>query len=152
VLTHISLEEHTMISLELAQELRDAGLAWQPAERDTFGLPDRDMDEQVFVVSPLPALIQRVNGHPVVAFQASAEWALDYVMLAEAIWLPSEAQLRERLSADLGPGSPLRLDRSDAGYSCTIGIDGARVSFDGPDAAAAYGAALLALLRRRAAG
>jgi len=141
-----------MISLELARQLRDAGLVWQPAERDTFALPDRDMDEQVFVVSPLPALVQRVNGYPVVAFQASAEWALDYVMLAEAIWLPSEAQLRERLDAALGPGSPLRLDRSDAGYSCTIGIDGARVSFSGPNAAIAYGQALLAVLNRRAGG
>ena len=51
-----------MISLELARELRDAGLAWQPAERDAFGLPDRDMDEQVFVVSPLPALIRMSSG------------------------------------------------------------------------------------------
>jgi hypothetical protein len=137
-----------MISLELAQQLHDAGLWWQPAERDTFALPDRDMDDQVFVVSPLPAILQRLNGEPVVAFQASAEWALDYVLLADVIWLPSEAQLRERLSAVLGPGSPLRLDRSDVGYSCTIGLEGARASFDHEDAAGAYGQALLALLQR----
>ncbi|HMQ30608.1 MAG TPA: hypothetical protein PKD53_07750 [Chloroflexaceae bacterium] len=131
-----------MISLNLAMRLRDAGLAWRPAERDAFGLPGRGMDEQVFVVSPVPALVQRYNGHPVVAFQASAEWALDYVMLAEAVWLPEEGQLREALAEALPPGEELRLTRVDGGYICAAGP----ASFEGPDAATAYGLALLAAL------
>jgi hypothetical protein len=132
-----------MISLELAQQLHDAGLDWLPAERDVFALPGRGMDDQVFVVTPLPALVQRVNGYPVVAFQASAEWALDYVMLAEALWMPSETQLREALVAELPPGAALRLDRTGDGYSCLVGSG----RFDAPDAATAYGRALLAALR-----
>ena len=137
-----------MISLELAGRLRDAGLRWNPAERDLFALPERDMDDQLFVVSPLPALIQRLNGHSVVAFQASAEWALDYVMLAEVIWMPSEAQLRELLERTMTPDAPLRLERSASGYSCTIGLDGLPASYERDDAADAYAMALLAVLAR----
>jgi hypothetical protein len=138
-----------MISLELAGQLRDAGLQWRPAERDIFALPDRDMDDQVFVVSPLPALVQRVNGYPVVAFQASAEWALDYVMLAEVLWMPSETQLREALGAHLQPGETLRLDRTAEGYSCSFGSAVGARQFDGPDAETAYGRALLSVLQGR---
>jgi hypothetical protein len=135
-----------MISLEMARQLREAGLSWRPAERDTFALPGRDMDDQVFVVSPLPALVQIYSGQPVVAFQASAEWALDYVLLAEALWLPSEHQLREALVARLSADAPLALERSAAGYRCSIGIGGAPRSFAGPDAEAAYADALIAAL------
>lgn len=141
-----------MISLELAGRLRDAGLRWNPAERDLFALPERDMDDQLFVVSPLPALIQRLNGHPVVAFQASAEWALDYVMLAEVIWMPSEAQLRELLEARIAPEVPLRLERSASGYCCTISLGDVPASYERADAADAYAMALLAVLARDGAG
>lgn len=137
-----------MISLELAGALRDAGLDWAPAERDIFALPGRGMDDQVFVITPLPALVQRVNGHPVVAFQASAEWALDYVMLVEALWMPSETQLREALEGELGAGARLGLERTDAGYCCVVGAgEGGGRRYEGPDASAAYGHALLAALR-----
>jgi hypothetical protein len=137
-----------MISLELAQQLRDAGLAWRPAERDSFVLPGRGMDEQIFVVSPVPAIVQLYNGQPVVAFQASAEWALDYVMLTEALWLPEEGQLREALAGAVAPEAELRVERLADGYSCTVGLAGAPARFDGPDAATAMGRALLAALQQ----
>jgi hypothetical protein len=38
-----------VLSLELAVALRDAGVEWVPAPGDVFVLPDRDLDEQVFV-------------------------------------------------------------------------------------------------------
>jgi hypothetical protein len=135
-----------MISLEMARQLREAGLEWRPAERDTFALPGRDMDDQVFVVSPLPALVQLYNGSPVVAFQASAEWALDYVMLVEALWMPSESQLREALADLIDPDAPLGLARTADGYSCAVAIGGQKRSFSGPDAEAAYANALVAAL------
>jgi hypothetical protein len=135
-----------MISMEMARQLREAGLEWRPAERDIFALPGRDMDDQVFVVSPLPALVQLYNGLPVVAFQASAEWALDYVMLVEALWMPSEGQIREALAAMLEPGAPMSLSRTDQGYRCAVGIGGQTRSFDGPDADTAYAHALVAAL------
>lgn len=135
-----------MISLDLALELRAAGLVWHPAERDTFALPGRGMDEEVFVISLLPAMIQRYNGYPVVAFQASAEWALDYVLLAEAVWMPSEGQLREALAARLTPDAELRVERSAGGYSCTVGLADGPAHFSGPDAETAYGRALVTAL------
>ncbi|GAB4189551.1 MAG: hypothetical protein OHK0022_01930 [Roseiflexaceae bacterium] len=135
-----------MISLELAQRLRQAGLRWQPAEHDTFALPDRQMDSQVFVLSAQPALIQLYNGDPVVTFQGSTEWALDYVFLTEVIWLPSEAQLREALAQRLGPDAPLRLDRTPTGYCCTFAHGEHLREAAAPDAAEAYGLALLELL------
>ncbi|MBX0330260.1 hypothetical protein K2Z83_21565 [Oscillochloris sp. ZM17-4] len=135
-----------MISLEMARQLREAGLEWRPAERDVFALPGHDMDGQVFVVSPLPALVQRYNGMPVVAFQTSAEWALDYVMLAEAMWMPSEGQLREALAGLLAPDAPLGLSRTALGYRCAIALGGQPRSFDGPDAETAYAQALIAAL------
>jgi hypothetical protein len=131
-----------MIGLDLAMRLREAGLAWRPVERDIFALPGHAMDDQVFVVSPVPALVQLYNGHPVVAFQASAEWALDYVMLSEVVWMPSEHQLRETLAATLAPGAELRLTRVDGGYICAAGP----TSYEGPDAETAYGLALLEAL------
>lgn len=135
-----------MISLELAGRLRDAGLVWSPVERDIFALPGRDMDDQVFVVSALPALVQRVNGYPVVAFQASAEWALDYVMLAEALWLPSEGQLRVALEDRLPAAAALRLERAAGGYRCTVDEGAGLRRYEGGDAETAYGLALLSLL------
>jgi hypothetical protein len=104
------------------------------------------MDDQVFVVSPLPALVQRYNGLPVVAFQASAEWALDYVMLADVLWMPSEGQLREALLALLAPDAPMSLARSPLGFRCAVEVGGRPRSFDGPDAETAYARALLAAL------
>lgn len=135
-----------MISIEMARQLREAGLEWRPAERDTFALPGRDMDDLAFVVSPLPALVQRYNGMPVVTFQASAEWALDFVMLAEALWMPSESQLREELALRLAPGAPLTLARIPLGYRCEIGLGGQTRAFEDRDAEAAYAHALLAAL------
>lgn len=135
-----------MISYELAWQLRDAGLEWRPAERDMFAMPGGDLEGQVFVVSALPALVQLYNGHPVIAFQGSAEWALDYVMLTEALWLPQEHQLRETLVARLGPDAPLSLARTPSGYRCDISLAGAPQAFDGPDAESAYARALLAAL------
>jgi hypothetical protein len=135
-----------MISVEMARQLREAGLEWRPVERDVFALPGHDMDGQVFVVSPLPALVQLYNGQPVVAFQASAEWALDYVTLAETLWMPSEGQLREALIAQLAPGAPMSLARTPAGYSCAIDLGGQSQSFGGPDAETAYAQALIAAL------
>lgn len=135
-----------MISLDLAQQLRTAGLTWQPVERDLFALPDREMDEHIFVISVLPAQIQLHNGRPAVAFLASAEWALDYVLLGEAVWLPHESQLREALSARIAPEATLALTRHMGGYRCTVELAGVDRHFDAPNAETAYAFALLEAL------
>jgi len=40
-----------VIALGLALRLRDSGLAWNPVAGDRFIIPDRDMDDEVFVLS-----------------------------------------------------------------------------------------------------
>lgn len=139
-----------MISVELAQRLRQAGLVWRPAEGDRFVLPDRQMDAQVFVLTAQPALIQLYNGSPVVTFHGSSEWALDYVFLSEALWLPTETQLREALAAALTPEAPLGLERAPQGYRCTFGYADRPREASAADAETAYALALLGCLEQPA--
>ena len=87
-----------VISLELAVALRTAGVRWHPRPGDSFVVPDREMDEQVFVLSDM--VIQTVevpDGPPILAFNGTTEWALDSLEAAEAVWLPREDQLRALL-------------------------------------------------------
>lgn len=135
-----------MISTELAQRLREAGLNWSPTERDTFAVPTGPLENQIFVISQLTALIQLYNNNRVVAFHGSSEWALDYVLLTDVIWLPSETQLRNELAQRIGDDAPLRLDRISSGYRCQIADLDQMCDFDAPDAESAYALALLHML------
>lgn len=140
-----------MLSLSLARQLKEAGLAWQPAVHDFFAVPDRGLDERVFVISSMAVLVELLQGQPAVTFHGTAEWALDYVMLAELVWLPSEAQLRQALEATL-PAEPeplLRLTRITGGYRCEIRAGGRPLVFEAAAASEAYAAALLHVLRSR---
>jgi hypothetical protein len=134
-----------VLSLELSLALRDAGVRWEPTPGDVFVLPDRDLDEQVFVLSDM--VIQRVEvpgGSPILAFNGTTEWALDSLEAHEAVWLPREDQLRALLGAafvslERVPGPP-------EGYAVsTVGPAGALRHVD-VTAEAAYARALLANL------
>jgi hypothetical protein len=138
-----------VISSELALRLKQAGLEWRPAERDFFMMPEHNLDEQVFVVSGLPALVQNFRGEMSITFHGSIEWALDYVLLAEAVWLPTETQLRTALAAAIGDDAPLRLDRTGAGYRLQIASGADLLDFDSADAEGAYALALLHVLESR---
>ena len=93
-----------MISSELALRLKQAGLEWRPAERDFFMMPEHNLDEQIFVVSALPALVQNFHSEMSITFHGSIEWALDYVLLSEAVWLPAdEERWRAYLTDDEPP-------------------------------------------------
>ena len=128
-----------MLSLELARGLRAAGVVWHPTPGDAFVLPDRDLDDQVFVLSDM--VIQTVdlpNGSPILAFNGTTEWALDSLEAHEAVWLPREDQLRTLLgdtfvALERVPGPP-------EGYAVTT--DGGR--HVDVTAEAAYARALLA--------
>ena len=139
-----------MISSELAQRLKSAGLEWQPAERDFFMMPEHNLEGQVFVVSALPALVQNFRGEMSITFHGSIEWALDYVVLSEAVWLPTETQLRTALAQAIGDEAPLRLDRTQAGYRLQIALDADLPEFEAKDAEDAYALALLHVLEARA--
>lgn len=139
-----------MIEPELARQLKQAGLEWHPAKRDSFMIPGSDLAEDVFTLSDQTILVQAFNNEYTVTFHGSVEWALDQVMLADVIWLPSETQLREAIQQRLDGDGSLLLYGSRAAYRCSfIYLEQERV-FEGINAEEAYAQALLYLLRRQA--
>ncbi len=86
-----------VISLDLAQRLEDAGVAWIPAQGDRFMVRDRDLDDAVFVVSSMVVEVHDLPTGRLLGFNGTTEWALDSVQQREALWLPREDQLRALL-------------------------------------------------------
>ena len=130
-----------MIGIETAEELRGAGLAWKPGVGDRFAIPDRDMDDQVFVLSDMTIEVRSVPQGRVIGFNGTTEWALDDVEIDEALWLPREDQLRELLG-----GTFRALRRVTHGYDVEMSLLGEDHTFSAPTPEAAYAAALLHLL------
>jgi hypothetical protein len=130
-----------VLSVASARALRDAGLRWTPARGDTFVMPERDMDGDVFVLSDMTIDVHQFPGGPVIGFNGTTEWALDSVAQSEALWLPAEHQLRERLGDAFAGLAP-----TGDGYRVTLRVDGVTSGYEGSDPAEAYAAALLALL------
>ena len=137
-----------MISRELALALRDAGLAWHPSSGDAFQLDlpanvEAEAEAEVFTVSEMTIEARRYPTGTILAFNGTTEWALDSVALADAVWLPREDQLRELLRATFRS-----LTRLEDAFEVEVELDGARVRFEHPDVAEAYGMALLELIGR----
>ena len=135
-----------MISVGLARSLRDAGLRWTPRRGDHFVVADRGMDDEVFVLSDMTVELQSFPTGPVIGFNGTTEWALDSVDQTEALWVPAEHQLRERLGEAFAGLTP-----TGDGFRVTLRVDGATSGYDGADPAEAYASALLSLLRSRRA-
>ena len=133
-----------VLSVASARALRDAGLRWTPGRGDTFVMPERDMDGEVFVLSDMTIDVHQFPGGPVIGFNGTTEWALDSVDQSEALWVPAEHQLRERLGDAFAGLAP-----TGDGYRVTLRVDGATSGYDGSDPAEAYALALLDLLRSR---
>jgi hypothetical protein len=128
-----------VITLELAQQLRDAGLVWEAAPGDRFVVPDRDMDDEVFVVSNMTVEVHDFPSGRVIGFNGTTEWALDSLDQHEVVWLPRETQLRELLGEHF-----VSLEVRTGGYAVQLGSSEARhVDID---AERAYARALLAVL------
>ena len=83
-----------MISLDLAHRLRAAGVPWTPSAGDRFVVPDREMDDEVFVVSDMVVEVHELPSGPLLRFNGTTEWALDSIQQHEVVWLPREEQLR----------------------------------------------------------
>jgi hypothetical protein len=130
-----------MISVDLAVRLRRAGLAWRPTLGDRFAIPDRGLDDEVFVLSNMTIEVHELPEGPTIGFNGTVEWALDDVAKEEAVWLPHEAQLRDLLG-----GTFRRLERDPPGYRVLAVIDGEEAGFAAADPAEAYGEALLRLI------
>jgi len=133
-----------VLSLASARALHEAGLAWTPARGDSFVVPDRGMDAEVFVLSDITVDVHELPGGPVIGFNGTTEWALDSVQQSEALWLPAEHQLRELLGEAFAGLAP-----TGDGYRVTLRIAGTTTGHEGADAADAYASALLHLLRSR---
>jgi hypothetical protein len=129
-----------VISVNLAIALREAGVAWRPAPGDHFVIPDRDLDDQTFVLSDMIVQVYELPRSTVIGFNGTTEWALDDIERDEAIWLPREDQLRDML----GDGFE-RLERNRDGYTVIVRD---LPEATGRSAEDAYGNALL-LLRSR---
>jgi hypothetical protein len=125
----------------MAQELKDAGLSWKPALGDRFAIPDRDLDDELFVLSNMTIQVYNLPEGRVIGFNGTTEWALDDLEIEEAIWLPREDQLRDLLG-----GTFRSLRRIDAGYEVEVYLLGGTRSFVAGAPEEAYAAALLDLL------
>jgi hypothetical protein len=130
-----------VIPVALAAQLRAAGLAWKPAPADRFAIPDRDLDDEVFVLSHMVIEVHTMPEGQVIGFNGTTEWALDDVEKDEAIWLPREDQLRELLG-----GTFHRLERTGDGYRVVATIGGETAKFAAGTPEEAYGFALLQLI------
>lgn len=131
-----------MISLELALQLREAGLQWQPTLFDFFAAPQTALEDRVFVLSDMMAEIEILKGWPAITFNGAVEWALDYILQEEVVWMPREEQLRQLLEAKVGFFELIKTEQ----YHCTFHWQGQKHSFPADSASSAYGQALLYLL------
>lgn len=133
-----------MITREQAVELAARGLRWRPASGDRFHVPERDLDDEVFVVSGMSIEVSDLPSGTEMRFNGTVEWALDSIAQNEVIWLPREDQLREAL----GPRF-LRLESVTGGYAVVLTRDPASTGEERHvdiDAERAYARALLSVL------
>jgi hypothetical protein len=134
----------SMITTELALELARRGLPWIPASGDRFHVPDRDLDDEVFVVSGMSIEVSDLPSGAEMRFNGTVEWALDSIAQSEVIWLPREDQMRDVLGALF-----VRLERLEGetgGYAVVLRRDGLEERHVDIDAERAYARALLSVL------
>ena len=132
-----------MIAEDIARQLRAAGLRWQPASGDTFAIDRPGMGGERFTVSEMTIEPHHFETGTILGFNGTTEWALDSVTVGDAVWLPREDQLRELLR-----GTFRALRRLEDSFEVEAEIAGGTCRFEHPDAAEAYGFALLELIGR----
>lgn len=136
-----------MLNPHLARQLKAAGLAWEPSLHDFFLLPE-EFDDRTFVIADMPVNIATLQGEQVFTFEGAVEWALDTIVTAEAVWLPSESQLRRALEARLPDdrAPAFTLTGTTAGYHLALTALPEQPAFNATSAEDAYAQALLNLL------
>jgi hypothetical protein len=133
-----------MITTEMAVELARRGLRWKPTSGDRFHVPDRDLDDEVFVVSGMSIEVSDLPSGAEMRFNGTVEWALDSIAQSEVIWLPREDQMRDALGSRF-----VRLEQlagETAGYAVVLELDGREERHVDIDAERAYARALLSVL------
>jgi hypothetical protein len=127
-----------VLSLAIARQLRDAGLTWTPQRGDRFVVADRDMDDDVFVLSDMTIEVHHYPGGPVIGFNGTTEWAMDSLEQQDALWVPAEHQLRELLGAAF-----VRLEKISGEHRVVVSHAGVETSVSAASPEDAYGLALL---------
>ncbi len=153
-----------MISLQTAMALKEAGLEWRPKNNDYFVIPDRGLDDTVFVISEILSFVEVLHNRQMVTFHGTAEWALDYLITSEVVWIPRESQLREILQGILtrtaqGENDEGKVGRRDQNrrsalallarpgtYRVEFSFRDQPITFHSTDASEAYAQAVLFLL------
>jgi hypothetical protein len=128
-----------VIGLELAHRLKDAGIRWEPSPGDHFHVPDRDLDETVFVVSDMVVeVLELPSRKRYFGFNGTTEWALDSIEQDEVVWLPREDQLRSLLGSSF-----VGLEAIPGGFAVTVRAGGREERHVDLTAEAAYARAVL---------
>ena len=128
-----------MITVELARQLVDAGVLWEPQPGDRFTIDKPGVVGEEFWISHLTIDVHTYHGQPLLGFNGTTEWALDSVTLDSALWLPREDQLRELLGDRF-----VALRRREDGWAVDV-VDPElpQATFQDPDVECAYALALL---------
>jgi hypothetical protein len=129
-----------VISLHLARRLQAAGVAWAPGPGDRFMIPDREMDDDVFVISDMVVEVHDMPAGRLLGFNGTTEWALDSILEREVLWLPREEQLREMLGEAF-----VSLAATPGGFIVTVVRAGREERHIDIDAECAYARAVLAV-------
>ncbi|MEV6298280.1 pilus assembly protein CpaE [Actinoplanes sp. NPDC051861] len=130
-----------MLGVQVARQLKAAGLTWKPRLGDRFAIPDRDLDDELFVLSNMTVQVHDRPEGRIIGFNGTTEWALDDVEIEETIWLPREDQLRKLLGATFRS-----LHHKNNTYEVRVELLGQSHTFRGGTAEDTYAAALLHLL------
>ena len=129
-------DDEVVLTASTARRLRDAGLSWSPVSGDRFVVADREMDDEIFVVSEMVIEHHVAPSGALLRFNGTTEWALDLLQVEQALWLPREDQLRSALGDDFR-----ELARHPEGWVVRT-AGGAAFVHEDPEEA--YAAALLA--------
>jgi len=101
-----------------------------------------EVGDEVFTVSEMTVEAHSYPSGTVLGFNGTTEWALDSVALDDAVWLPSESQLREILR-----GGFKSLTVTEEGrFRVDIVFRDEPATFVADDADDAYGEAVLHLV------
>ena len=137
-----------MISVPLATALQLAGVRWTPRPGDRFTIPQPELEGDVFTISEMTVEAHDFPTGTVLGFNGTTEWAMDSVEQEQALWMPREDQLRELLGGTFDRLERVVVDGAVVHRVVCRSADGTTTGHEDPDAAEAYGKALLALVER----
>ena len=103
-------------------------------------VPDRDLDDVLFVVSHMVVEVDDSSRGRVLKFNGTTEWALDIVESGETLWLPREDQLRVMLGRHF-----VALAATPGGYAVVVDHEGHEQRHEDRDAECAYARAVLSV-------